>query len=562
MLRLSYIIPVYNAERYLAECLDSIYATSIDERAFEVICVNDCSSDNSRDVVLEYQKVHKNIVLIDHTENKKAGGARNTGLLAAKGEYVWFVDADDTIAPNALETILEICKAHELDALCFNYALWYSDRKKEEPVFENSQRVQRGADFLLDVFGDGIIYHLGYAVRAVYRRQVLMEHNVRFPEHLIYGEDTTFMAEGVMCGERVMAVDDVLYNYRQEVATSSSAQLAEMKGERIYESIFCAGELVVALKDKASQISVPLANAIEKGLPWFVNRLFMRLVKTSTKERHEFYKSLIINTPPHRSRRQIRCDVYGYEKSLCSGTSTFGEDRVECTSHNPLISFIIPLRFLSRVQKLWKNLLQYSIIKTLWAYIKIPHSRDASVIVARKSLIQIDKSAKIDVKSGRLLVGETDFLSNQRSRFTVIILEAGANMRCVGDLLLYEGVNIRVFKNAICSFGHHTYLNRSVSIDCTQEITIGDYCAISDNVQILDSDFHTITHDEKTSTMSKPVHIGNHVWIGRSAIILKGVTIGDGAIVGAGSVVTRDVPAKCLVAGNPARVIKENVEWE
>lgn len=297
-MKLSFIIPVYNADCYLVECLDSIYTTSIDERAFEVICVNDCSPDNSREVVLEYQKTHKNLLLIDHAENKKAGGARNTGLLAAKGEYVWFVDADDTIAPNALKTILEVCETNDLDALCFNYALWYSDRKKEERVFQKSLRVQNGANFLMDVFGDGIIYHLGYAVRAVYRRLVLLEHNVRFPEHLIFGEDTTFMAEGVMCGERVMAVDDVLYNYRQEVATSSSAQLADMKGERIYESIFRAGELVVEMKNKALQISVPLAEAIEKGLPWFVNRLFMRLVKTSANERRVFYNSLIINTPP------------------------------------------------------------------------------------------------------------------------------------------------------------------------------------------------------------------------------------------------------------------------
>lgn len=316
-MKLSFIIPIYNAERYLAECLDSIYATSINERAFEVICVNDCSPDSSREVVLLYQKVHKNLVLIDHAENKKAGGARNTGLAAAKGEYVWFVDADDTIVPSALYTILEACETNDLDALCFNYSLWYSGRKKEEHVFEKSLKVQKGADFLMDVFGDGIIYHLGYAVRAVYRRLVLMEHNVRFPEHLIYGEDTTFMAEGVMCGERVMAVDDVLYNYRQEVATSSSAQLADMKGERIYESIFRAGELVVALKDKASQISVPLAEAIEKGLPWFVNRLFMRLVKTSANERRVFYNSLII-TPPQlqgymnkMNKLVVRCPIFG-----------------------------------------------------------------------------------------------------------------------------------------------------------------------------------------------------------------------------------------------------------
>ena len=123
------------------ECLNSIYMTSVDEGSFEVICVNDCSPDCSREVILEYQTRHKNLLLIDHTENKKAGGARNTGLLAAKGEYVWFVDADDTIAPSALKTILEVCETNDLDALCFNYALWYHDRKIEEKVGQNKIKV-------------------------------------------------------------------------------------------------------------------------------------------------------------------------------------------------------------------------------------------------------------------------------------------------------------------------------------------------------------------------------------------------------------------------------------
>ena len=215
-----------------------------------------------------------------------------------------------------------------------------------------------------------------------------------------------------------------------------------------------------------------------------------------------------------------------------------------------------------RFDKLIKIFHQYSVFKTWWAYIRIPHSRATSIIVGKDVIINLAKSARVSVLNGRFLIGESDAPTKLRTRKTEITLADNAQLTLHGDVILYEGVGIRVTEGAQLSIGDHTYINRSASIDCTQEITIGDYCAISDNVQILDSDFHPIPNNSNTSTMSKPVHIGNHVWIGRSAIILKGVTIGDGAIVGAGSVVTRDVPARCLVAGNPARVIKENVEWE
>lgn len=205
---------------------------------------------------------------------------------------------------------------------------------------------------------------------------------------------------------------------------------------------------------------------------------------------------------------------------------------------------------------------KYSVCKTLWTYVRIPHSRAASIIVAKDVIINLAKSAHIQVLKGRFLIGEYDASTRQRTRKTEITLADNAQLTLHGDVILYEGVGVRITEGARLSIGDHTYINRSASIDCTQEITIGDYCAISDNVQILDSDFHPITYNGETSTMSKPVHIGNHVWIGRSAIILKGVTIGDGAIVGAGSVVTRDVPARCLVAGNPAKVIRENVDWK
>ena len=217
---------------------------------------------------------------------------------------------------------------------------------------------------------------------------------------------------------------------------------------------------------------------------------------------------------------------------------------------------------MNKLEKYLTIIRKYSVFGGMISYFKIPHPRAASIVVGKKVQLSLSKSASVNIPTGRLLIGESDSPTKQRFQSTELILEDGSKMMCAGDLILYEGVNVRIGKNAKCSFGHHTYLNRSATIDCMQEIHIGDYCAISNNVQILDSDFHTIIYDGKASEKSKPIHIGNHVWIGRSAIILKGVTIGDGSIIGAGSVVTKSIPPRCLAVGNPAKVIKENVEWK
>ena len=121
---------------------------------------------------------------------------------------------------------------------------------------------------------------------------------------------------------------------------------------------------------------------------------------------------------------------------------------------------------------------------------------------------------------------------------------------------------IYIYEGATLTFGGNTYLNTQDKINCTNSIKIGNDCAISDYVQIMDSNFHTITYEGKTLKVSGAVCIGDRVWIGRSAIILKGVTIGDGAIIGGGSVVTKSLPPRCLAVGNPARVIKENIFWK
>lgn len=131
---------------------------------------------------------------------------------------------------------------------------------------------------------------------------------------------------------------------------------------------------------------------------------------------------------------------------------------------------------------------------------------------------------------------------------------------------VYAGGRINVNAGAKLSLGSG-YMNHDCVIDCFSSITIGYGVVISERVVIRDSDNHAITSTENGELKSDekpaaaPIVIQDHVWLGMNVVVLKGVTIGEGAIVAAGSVVTKDVPSHCLVAGVPAKVVKTDVSW-
>jgi acetyltransferase-like isoleucine patch superfamily enzyme len=107
-------------------------------------------------------------------------------------------------------------------------------------------------------------------------------------------------------------------------------------------------------------------------------------------------------------------------------------------------------------------------------------------------------------------------------------------------------------KNAVLNFGNNVFINSRVDILCWKRIEVGDFTLIGNDTLILDSDWHGI---DGAQPKVSPIKIGSHVWIAMRVIILKGVTIGDNAIIGAGSVVTRNVEKNTIVAGNPIRQI-------
>ena len=136
----------------------------------------------------------------------------------------------------------------------------------------------------------------------------------------------------------------------------------------------------------------------------------------------------------------------------------------------------------------------------------------------------------------------------------------GDNVQISGKIGVISG---RVFDQPRLVVGNRTSLGHGTVISVNREVIIGDDVLIAGSVRIADNDGHPldtdrrIRHEPPGPESTKPVHIGNKAWIGNSACILKGVTIGEGAIVGALSVVTRDVPPYHVVAGNPARIVKD-----
>lgn len=118
----------------------------------------------------------------------------------------------------------------------------------------------------------------------------------------------------------------------------------------------------------------------------------------------------------------------------------------------------------------------------------------------------------------------------------------------------YSGVRIEVGEDGRLFIGNGTYINRNTLIVAEEDIHIGSDCKIAWDVVIMDSDLHPLNSDR---VLHDPVRIGDNVWIGCRCIILKGVTIGEGAVVAAGSVVTKDVPPHTVYGGSPARHIAD-----
>ena len=221
MIKLSFILPVYNVEEYIENCLDSILTQGIEEDEYEIICIDDGSTDKSAELIKKYQLKHKMIQLIQ-VENGGQGKARNIGIKNASGRFIFFVDSDDYLANNSIAAILEKAIVNNVDMICFDNqgVIDNSYREKEYDESKDSFLIETGKSFFVNhLCNNGPWWYLVNA-------EFLCVNSISFVEGR-YCEDGMFTISCFNRAERVMYCHTDVYRYA--VRNNSTVHKTDLK---------------------------------------------------------------------------------------------------------------------------------------------------------------------------------------------------------------------------------------------------------------------------------------------------------------------------------------------
>ena len=259
--KLSIIIPMYNAEKYITRLLVSCYQQDLEESLYEVIVIDDGSIDKSKDIVSEWQRTHTNLVY-RYQDNAGQGLARNYGLSIAQGEYVWFVDSDDEIEQNCLGKLVEEAFSKELDMLFCNEVLKFEDgRPDQKGDYEGMlyDKICSGEECFKRGF-------YAYAVsQCLIKQKLLKERQLLFKPKRI-GEDAELCYHLMAYAGRVVFIHDTFYIYH---VNGNSVTQANMDKPEVVR-----GKLLDTIS--VSESLIALAEKIKKAKPFIASCLKSR----------------------------------------------------------------------------------------------------------------------------------------------------------------------------------------------------------------------------------------------------------------------------------------------
>lgn len=296
MLRLSFILPCYNVEQYVQYCLNSILKCDLSADEYEVICVNDCSSDKTSDIIHDFESMYQQVRVVDLQHRTILGGVRNIGLKEARGRYVWFVDSDDAVITENVKLLLEQAENNKLDVFAFNY-----DRLNEEHllisesrIFSNSN-VMDGVLFVKQVLGEMLYVNIGYVWRFLYRLDYLKENHLYFPEGVAW-EDTVYTPKSMIEALRIQCSSLIGYHYYFHQSSVCRIMEREYPGNLIFDYVFYAGADLFAYSKTIEDVQLNKGLSSFAKNTYFKNNFVLYMLRTSLKERESFYNCVQANS--------------------------------------------------------------------------------------------------------------------------------------------------------------------------------------------------------------------------------------------------------------------------
>lgn len=242
--KISVIVPVYNTATLLARCIDSLLDQSLKE--IEIILVNDASTDNSLEILQQYESKYPGIIrVINSTVNMRQGGARNLGIGAASGEYIGFADSDDWVENQMYELLYNESRKNGSD-ICYCYRYQVSENgliKKEDDA---SYFLPEGS-ITEDARKEMLIRHVTFVQRYIYKRSLLTDNHILFPLHLRY-EDLLFDPLVLLYAKHISAVKLPLYNYFIRKGSTTTA----VSDEKYMDKMQVCGLIVQEYKKRGA----------------------------------------------------------------------------------------------------------------------------------------------------------------------------------------------------------------------------------------------------------------------------------------------------------------------
>lgn len=355
----SFIIPSYNSAHTVKRCLDSVYALPLKPEEFEVIFIDDCSTDKTIEMVSDYAlnvantvltgpldvDKHSNLILLQQPKNNRQGAARNRGVQVAKGEYICFVDSDDAVA-EGIVTAISIAKEKQMDMVAFHYAFANESGK----VTKEAERLNYAKGQIFSGIEMQNIYpYWGTAPWGyVYSRAFLKKVNYPFAEGVLY-EDSDFVATHLYHAKRMAYSNEMGYvAYYREGSTTHS-----MTHKNVADCLFLGKRMLVlyerivseSVNDSMDEGVKQFAEGILEGACWNVERSCRRLLNLgSIKELCAYYNRVDAQVSRKDMVRDTRLHSYYWNSWT---TFCLGHKHVAIV----LTSFLMPfLRLVKRVK--------------------------------------------------------------------------------------------------------------------------------------------------------------------------------------------------------------------